>query len=1008
MAIAFAQVSIHSRSKGHSAIAASSYRTGSKLYDMRTGLTHDYSNRDDVIYSEILLPEGSSPEFADREFLWNQVELAENRSNSQICKDIVLALPKELSIEHQIALTKQFAATHFVQENLVADIAIHNHGDGNPHAHILITTRRLEHNKFSRHKARDLNPTFAKKFIVEKDYWGERWRDFQNNYFAEHKLDLIVDPNHLISERHTGRMQDEYLNYLEEENQLIRTARTEIALSNPEVFIEKIMLTHSVFTRRDIERLVFKTFHNTQHSSDYLNIVAQVLEHNTVVNLGKNERGMESYTTQEQYMREGRLLAHVEQLYLRRSYSHNNSLDFLIQHYRLNEEQTEALKFIASGNDISVLIGRPGVGKSYLLKPLKEHYESNNNYVLGASLSGKVAKALQSETGIASSTIASLIYRLRNNQIALTKDNVLVVDEAGMIDFSSMAYLIESVNKAGAKIILVGDPDQLKPIHKGEIFRGIAARVGYIELEQITRQKNLEDRKASLALARGQVNEAIEHYSSKRAVHFADECDEAVTSLINKWGQQKDAQSIKEHTILAFTKASVALLNEKARAVLQQKEVVGQEEYEYQSQNGTQKIKLALGERILFRQNNKDLGVRNGELATITHININAFQATLDSGEQVIIPKSYSFIDYGYALTVHKSQGMTCDHVSVFVDSPYWNKNLAFVAMTRHRESLNIYASKHHHSDLQSLTKTLSRTSIKDNVIDWPLDFAIRAGFEPDSLIGKTISKLTKAAHLIKDNWNYIVNYEAYLNTQKLKSYASQNHLVKAVGHQIARILDEAADLRKQFRLIDKEARQQGIKQSEHNSFDALYKRSLDRDKSAASLITEQKGFIEQNGITAKGLDAVKSYAERHERYKAITNIAHTSQIEKLSEDVINQASFIDLQKDRYHVNSIAKACNKSPELLITQIKHLQQLHKERAWDVLCKKHPELIHYEQLSMKNSKTVGLIGEQHRQKLQAAAAAIMINKDLMSALQRTLPTIAKIIQQRGVSQQPERTF
>ena len=69
MAIAFAQVSIHSRSKGHSAIAASSYRTGSKLYDMRTGLTHDYSKRHDVIYSEILLPEGSSPEFSDREFL---------------------------------------------------------------------------------------------------------------------------------------------------------------------------------------------------------------------------------------------------------------------------------------------------------------------------------------------------------------------------------------------------------------------------------------------------------------------------------------------------------------------------------------------------------------------------------------------------------------------------------------------------------------------------------------------------------------------------------------------------------------------------------------------------------------------------------------------------------------------------------------------------------------------------------------------------------------------------
>lgn len=666
MAIAFAQVSIHSRSKGHSAIAASSYRTGSRLYDMRTGLTYDYSKRHDVIYSEILLPEGGAPEFADREFLWNQVELTEKRSNSQLCKDIVLALPKELSIEHQIALTKQFANAHFVQENLVADIAIHDHGDGNPHAHVLITTRRLEHYKFSRHKARDLNPTFANKFIVE-DYWGERWRDFQNDYFIEHQLDLMVDPNHLISERHAGRMRDELLNYLAEENQLIQAARAEIALSSPELFIKQIMQTHSVFTRRDIERLVFKTFHNTQHSNEYLHLIAQVLEHHSIVNLGKNERGIEAYTTKSQYIQEGKLLAHAEQLYKQHNHVPRSSLETLIKQYQLNEEQAQALTYIAKGGDISVLIGRPGVGKSYLLKPLKEHYDSNNYRVLGAALSGKVAKALQAETGIPSSTIASLVYRLRNNQIALSKEHVLIIDEAGMVDFGSMAYLVESVNKVGAKIILVGDPDQLKPIHKGEIFRGIAARVGYIELERITRQRNLEDRKASLALAHGKISDAIEHYSSKGAIHFADECEEAVRTLINQWQHDLNAKKLRDHVILAFTRASVDSLNLQARAAMREKGVVHSDEYEYLSNNGSKKIKLASDERILFRQNNKDLGVRNGELAIITQINAHEFHALLDSGEQVVIPKSYSCIDYGYALTVHKSQGMTCERTSIFI-----------------------------------------------------------------------------------------------------------------------------------------------------------------------------------------------------------------------------------------------------------------------------------------------------------------------------------------------------
>jgi hypothetical protein len=169
MAIAFANVSIHSRSKGHSAVAASSYRSGTKLYDVRTGITHDYSGRKDVIFSTLLLPEGCIAEFESREFLWNQAELAEKRRDAQVSKDVILALPKELDLIQQIELAKRFAQTHFVENGLPADIAIHDHGDGNPHAHILISTRRLEKNRFSKYKARDLNPAFYAGKVIEKE-----------------------------------------------------------------------------------------------------------------------------------------------------------------------------------------------------------------------------------------------------------------------------------------------------------------------------------------------------------------------------------------------------------------------------------------------------------------------------------------------------------------------------------------------------------------------------------------------------------------------------------------------------------------------------------------------------------------------------------------------------------------------------------------------------------------------------------------------------------------------
>ena len=113
MAIAFVQVSIHSRTKGHSSVAGAAYRAGVKLYDERTGETHDFRKRQDVAYSSLVLPDGANPAFADREKFWNTVEFFEKRGDAQVAKDYVLALPKELSIDENITLARNFAFPYF-------------------------------------------------------------------------------------------------------------------------------------------------------------------------------------------------------------------------------------------------------------------------------------------------------------------------------------------------------------------------------------------------------------------------------------------------------------------------------------------------------------------------------------------------------------------------------------------------------------------------------------------------------------------------------------------------------------------------------------------------------------------------------------------------------------------------------------------------------------------------------------------------------------------------------
>ncbi|HAT9014035.1 TPA: Ti-type conjugative transfer relaxase TraA [Legionella pneumophila subsp. pneumophila] len=801
VAIAFAQVSIHSRSKGHSAVAAAAYRSGARLYDDRIGRTYDFSKRHDVVFSEIVLPDGGTDSFLERNYLWNEVERAENRSNSQLCKDFVLALPRELNLLQQIELAKRFAQTHFVEKGLPADISIHDNGDGNPHAHILIPTRRLENNRFSKYKARDLNPVFAKGFVVEQDYWGEQWREMQNEFFIENNLDLQVDANHLISERHRGKHHNPNAHYLLEENQLIQQARLELTRDNIDFVINHLSTQYSVFTRRDVERLLFKTFQASDSPQEYLQFVERVLGHHNVVGLGDNSKGQPSFTTCSHFMQEAHLLNEIEAMMVSHKYRVHQSIDRLAQHYRLSEEQQEAFRYITQGPDISVVIGRPGTGKSYLLKPVHEYYAQAGMEVIGAALSGKVAKSLQSETGITTSTIKSLSYRLANNMMRLSNKHVLIIDEAGMVDFSSMAYLIKEASKAGSKVVLIGDPDQLKPIQKGEIFRGIAARTGYIELENIQRQRDLGDRQASLDLAKGDIEKAIQHYQDKGAITIADTTLQALEQVIVDWKQDLETTNMTDTIMLSYTRKAVNQLNDQAREALIAENKLSEENIVYQGMERS--LKISTGERLLFRENNKVLGVRNGDTATVKEINTQQMSVQLDSGELLTIPKEYKALDYAYALTVHKSQGMTAKKVRVLIDSKYWDKNLSFVAMTRHKEQLNIYADKENHPAVQALKQTLSRSSTKDNVIDWPLDFASRVGFDSDSLIGKAVNHIVGVGHKVKQAYNFVLNYESYLLKTRQQVQFLDSKQARSNAKQEALKIDKQVHESKEHKLAE-------------------------------------------------------------------------------------------------------------------------------------------------------------------------------------------------------------
>ncbi|MDX5091846.1 MobQ family relaxase [Streptococcus anginosus] len=214
MAIYHLCIKIISRGKGKSAVAASAYRSGEKIKNEYDGIVHDFTRKGGIAHTEILLPENAPQEFLDRGTLWNSVEKIEKSKNSQLAREIEVALPKELDREKQIELIREYVKENFVKVGMCADIALHDKNDGNPHCHILLTMRPLNEDttwgakskkeyildengekiklKNGNYKTRKINTTDWNEQDKAEE-WRKTWADITNKYLEENSIQNKVD-----------------------------------------------------------------------------------------------------------------------------------------------------------------------------------------------------------------------------------------------------------------------------------------------------------------------------------------------------------------------------------------------------------------------------------------------------------------------------------------------------------------------------------------------------------------------------------------------------------------------------------------------------------------------------------------------------------------------------------------------------------------------------------------------------------------------------------------------
>lgn len=167
-------VGIISRRKGRSSVQMAAYCSRGKLHDEYTGKTYDYTGRKDLIYHDVMVPDYAPDSFHDSATLWNDVERIEKARNSRLARILTIALPKELGHDAHINMVRQYAQEFFVHHGMCADISIHDKSDGNPHAHILLTTRSMTNNGKWTFKQR-------KNYLLDKN--GDRIRDSVTHQF---------------------------------------------------------------------------------------------------------------------------------------------------------------------------------------------------------------------------------------------------------------------------------------------------------------------------------------------------------------------------------------------------------------------------------------------------------------------------------------------------------------------------------------------------------------------------------------------------------------------------------------------------------------------------------------------------------------------------------------------------------------------------------------------------------------------------------------------------------
>ncbi|MCA9185809.1 MAG: relaxase domain-containing protein [Planctomycetales bacterium] len=503
--------------------------------------------------------------------------------------------------------------------------------------------------------------------------------------------------------------------------------------------IDRLTSTRSHFTKRVLIRELGTTLMG--QSVSYATMLAEVdrqLQHcRDIVHLP--EVGCERYyTTVNVLAHEADLLANCDRLHRTQTFGVSQlTIDRVLAKFpgiQRRPEQVAAVNHVLEPGALKTLSGMPGTGKTFVLNAAREAWQNAGYTVIGAALAGRAARELQSQAGIRSETIAKTLRDVgaaplqpwkhharqllrtargrptyRYDPVRFNDKTVLVIDEMGMVGTAESHRLVAHAVKCGAKVVMVGDPQQLSPINSTGVFRHLLSRYPTVRLTHIERQQDPKDVEAIHDLSRGDHARALAQYRDRGLVTIAEDRRSAQLKLVSDWCTHGGLYNPADHLILVNTNTDGLEINRRCQEAREAAGLIHPERFatirrKHRLEDGTTRIvreDIHVGDRVMFLERSRALAVENGNLGLVVGYQAESkiLSVRLDvsdrSSQTVHVPVTkYQALTLGYAGTTHKFQGATVPHAYVLVGGSMQSREMTYTQLSRAKYSTRLYADQ--------------------------------------------------------------------------------------------------------------------------------------------------------------------------------------------------------------------------------------------------------------------------------------------------------------------------